>query len=127
MDGGRRENQGCSRMKDCLFCKIIRKEIPARVQYEDEQVLAFHDINPQAPTHVLIIPKKHLPTLNDLGREDRNLAGHLILKATEIAKELGHADEGYRLVANCQEAAGQAVFHIHFHVLGGRRLSWPPG
>lgn len=114
-------------VKDCLFCKIVRKEIPAKVQYEDDQVLAFHDIGPQAPTHVLVIPKKHLSTLNDLGDGDKDLIGRLILKGTEIAKELGHADKGYRLVANCQEEAGQSVFHIHLHVLGGRRFSWPPG
>jgi histidine triad (HIT) family protein len=114
-------------MKDCLFCKIARRDIPARVQYEDERVMAFHDISPQAPTHVLLIPKKHISTLNEAGEADGNLLGHMILRASAIARELGHADQGYRLVANCQADAGQSVFHIHIHVLGGRRFAWPPG
>jgi histidine triad (HIT) family protein len=114
-------------MKDCLFCKIARRDVPARVQYEDERVLAFHDISPQAPTHVLLIPKKHLATLNEAGSEHRDLLGHLVLRASEIARELGHAEKGYRLVANCQADAGQSVFHVHLHLLAGRRFSWPPG
>jgi histidine triad (HIT) family protein len=114
-------------MKDCVFCKIIGHDIPTRIQYEDDQVLAFHDVNPQAPTHVLIVPKRHLSTLNDAAEADRDLLGHLTLKACEVARSLGHAEKGYRLVANCQADAGQSVFHIHFHVLGGRRFGWPPG
>ncbi len=114
-------------MKDCLFCKIVRKEIAAKVQYEDDRLVAFHDINPQAPTHVLIVPRRHLPTLNDLAGADRDLAGHLVLKAAEIARALGHGEKGYRLVANCQADAGQSVFHVHLHLLGGRRFAWPPG
>ncbi|MEE9218336.1 MAG: histidine triad nucleotide-binding protein [Acidobacteriota bacterium] len=114
-------------MKDCLFCKMVRREIPTKIQYEDDRVFAFHDINPQAPTHVLVIPKKHFSTLDDLADPDRELAGHLMLKASEIARDLGHAEKGYRLVANCRAEAGQSVFHIHLHVLGGRRFAWPPG
>jgi histidine triad (HIT) family protein len=114
-------------MKDCLFCKIARRDIPARVQYEDERVMAFHDISPQAPTHVLLIPKKHISTLNEAGAADRDLLGHMILQASAIARELGHAEKGYRLVANCQADAGQSVFHVHIHILGGRRFAWPPG
>jgi len=114
-------------MKDCLFCKIARRDIPARVQYEDERMMAFHDISPQAPTHVLLIPKKHISTLNEAGAGDRDLLGYMMLQASAIARELGHADKGYRLVANCQADAGQSVFHVHIHILGGRRFSWPPG
>ncbi|MBI4170031.1 MAG: histidine triad nucleotide-binding protein [Acidobacteria bacterium] len=114
-------------MPDCLFCKIARKEIPAKVIYEDRQVVAFEDINPQAPAHTLVIPKGHLATLNDVGAEEESLLGHMMLVATKLAKDKGLHDKGYRLVANCQEAAGQSVFHIHLHLLGGRRFSWPPG
>ncbi len=114
-------------MKDCLFCKIARRDIPAKIQLEDDRVVAFHDITPQAPTHVLIIPKKHLATLDEAREADRDLFGHLLLRATEVARTLGHAQKGYRLVANCQAEAGQSVFHVHFHILGGRRFTWPPG
>lgn len=114
-------------MKDCVFCKIAGHDIPARIHYEDDRVVAFHDVNPQAPTHLLVIPKRHLATLNDATEADRDLLGHLALKACEVARSMGHGEKGYRLVANCQADAGQSVFHIHFHILGGRRFGWPPG
>ena len=114
-------------MADCLFCKIARQEIPARLVYEDRQVVAFEDINPQAPTHSLVIPKAHFATLNDVGAGEEALLGHLMVVATKLAKDKGLHEAGYRLVANCQEGAGQSVFHIHLHLLGGRRFAWPPG
>ncbi len=114
-------------MADCLFCKIARKEIPAKIAYEDRQVIAFEDVNPQAPTHTLIIPKAHFATLNDVGAEQEGVLGHMMLVATRVAKDKGLNEKGYRLVANCLESAGQSVFHIHLHVLGGRNFSWPPG
>lgn len=114
-------------MADCLFCKIARKEIPAAIVYEDRLVVAFNDINPQAPVHMLIIPKKHFDTLNDVSAEEQNLLGHLVLVATTLAGEQGLKEQGYRLVANCLASAGQSVFHVHFHLLGGRTFSWPPG
>jgi histidine triad (HIT) family protein len=114
-------------MADCLFCKIARKEIPADVLYEDRLVLAFSDINPQAPVHVLIIPKAHHETLSDVPAEEQQLLGHMILVATKMAGEKGLKDKGYRLVANCLASAGQSVFHVHFHLLGGRTFTWPPG
>lgn len=112
---------------DCIFCKIINKEIPAKIIYEDDKVLAFHDINPQAPYHILIIPKKHLATLLDLQEEDKDLIGHIYLTINKIAKDLGFSERGFRVVVNCKEEAGQTVFHIHFHVLAGRVMDWPPG
>ena len=112
---------------DCLFCKIVAGEIPADIVRETETTLAFRDINPQAPLHVLIIPKRHIATINDLNAEDRELVGDLYLEAAAIAAAEGYADEGYRVVMNCNAAAGQTVFHIHLHLLGGRGLSWPPG
>ena len=114
-------------MADCLFCKIARKEIPADVLYEDRLVLAFSDINPQAPVHVLIIPKDHHETLNDVSAEEQQLLGHMVLVATKMAGEKGLKEKGYRLVANCLASAGQSVFHVHFHLLGGRTFTWPPG
>jgi histidine triad (HIT) family protein len=114
-------------MAECIFCKIGRKEIPSKIPYEDRQVVAFEDINPQAPIHTLVIPKIHLATLNDVGAEQEALLGHMMLVATRIAKDKGLHREGYRLVANCLESAGQSVFHIHLHLLGGRRFTWPPG
>ncbi len=114
-------------MAECIFCKIGRKEIPSRVVYEDRQVVAFEDTNPQAPTHTLVISKAHFATLNDVGAEQEGLLGHMMLVATRVAKDKGLDSEGYRLVANCLESAGQSVFHIHLHVLGGRRFTWPPG
>lgn len=114
-------------MEDCLFCKIARKEIPATLLYEDRLVAAFADINPQAPVHALIIPKAHHPTLNDISAEEEQLLGHMVLVATKIAGEKGLREKGYRLVANCLASAGQSVFHLHLHLLGGRNFRWPPG
>ena len=114
-------------MSEDLFLKIIDREIPADIVYEDDDVLAFNDINAQAPLHVLIIPKKHIRTLNDMTDEDEALVGKLLNVAQKIAKEKGVADDGFRVVMNCNEGAGQTVFHIHLHLLGGRRLGWPPG
>ncbi|MDR5904618.1 histidine triad nucleotide-binding protein [Franzmannia qiaohouensis] len=110
-----------------LFSKIIAREVPADIVYEDDQVLAFHDINPQAPTHILIIPKKPIATLNDLTEEDQALVGRLPLVAAKLAKQLGFAEEGYRVVMNCNENGGQTVYHIHMHLMGGRRFTWPAG
>ncbi len=110
-----------------IFGKIIRKEIPAKIIYEDEDVLAFEDIQPQAPVHILVIPKKEIPTLNDLKSEDAELMGKLFLVAQKIAKEQGFAEQGYRTVFNCNEDGGQTVNHIHLHLLAGRSLTWPPG
>ncbi len=114
-------------MADCLFCKIIAGEIPGTIVYQDDRVVAFKDINAQAPTHVLVVPRRHIATLNDLTPEDDELVGELTRRAAAIAKEHGHSDRGYRTVFNCNADAGQTVFHIHLHVLGGRRLGWPPG
>ncbi len=113
-------------MSDNIFLKIVEKKIPARVAYEDEHCLAFHDINPQAPVHVLIIPRKVIPTHADLRPEDRELLGHLHLVAAQLAEKLG-LNDGYRLVLNCKERAGQTVPHLHLHLLGGRDFGWPPG
>jgi histidine triad (HIT) family protein len=114
-------------MKDCLFCKMVRGEIPPETVYEDERVLAFKDINPQAPVHVLVIPKAHIATTNDLTEANAEIVARLYLTAKQVAKEMGIADSGYRTVMNCNAGAGQSVFHIHLHVLGGRPMSWPPG
>jgi histidine triad (HIT) family protein len=114
-------------MADCLFCKIIQRTIPASVVYEDERVLAFNDINPQAPTHVLVIPKRHIESLNELGTEDDRLVGELVRRAAAIAKERGISNGGYRTVFNTNREAGQTVFHVHLHLLGGRSMHWPPG
>ncbi|WP_028304844.1 histidine triad nucleotide-binding protein [Oceanospirillum maris] len=112
---------------DCLFCKLVARDIPADIVFEDEDVIAFRDIAPQAPTHILIIPKRHISTLNDLTEEDCALVGRLQFTAQKIAKEIGIADDGYRVVMNCNEDGGQTVYHIHMHLLGGRALAWPPG
>lgn len=112
---------------ECLFCKIRDGKIPAKIVYRDELCLAFEDINPQAPTHVLFIPLQHIPTINDVHAEDREKVGHLFTAAAKLAKERGHADAGYRVVMNNGRDAGQSVFHIHLHLLGGRPLEWPPG
>lgn len=114
-------------MSDDLFMKIIAREIPANIVYEDDDVLAFRDINAQAPVHILIIPKKHIRTLNDVSDEDELLLGKLLNTARKIARQEGVDENGYRVVMNCNEGAGQTVFHIHLHLLGGRKLSWPPG
>lgn len=111
----------------CLFCQIIDKKIPANIAYEDERVLAFHDISPQAPIHILVIPKRHIATINDFSELEADLLGHLFLTAKNLATEMGVADEGYRLNLNCNRLAGQTVFHTHIHLLAGRPFSWPPG
>jgi len=114
-------------MSDDLFLKIISREIPADIVYETEDVLAFRDLNPQAPLHVLIIPKNHIRTINDIQAEDAELFGKLFLAARDIAAAQGVAEDGYRVTMNCNAAAGQTVFHVHLHLLGGRQFGWPPG
>ncbi len=114
-------------MLDTIFGKIARGEIPADILYQDEDVVAFRDLNPQAPTHVLVIPRKPIPTLNDLEEGDAELVGKLFLAARKVAEPEGIAAAGYRAVINCNAAAGQTVFHLHLHLLGGRPLRWPPG
>jgi histidine triad (HIT) family protein len=114
-------------MADCLFCKIRDGQVPAKMVHEDEHCFAFRDINPQAATHVLVVPRKHIPTLNDLDEADAALAGHLLVVAAKVARDEGHADAGWRAVYNVNRGAGQTVFHIHLHVLGGRPFGWPPG
>ena len=114
-------------MDNCLFCNIVAGEIPADIVYEDDSIIAFRDINPQAPVHILIIPKLHISTLNDLKPEHAELIGELILLAKDIAKKEGISDAGYRTGFNCNKAAGQTVYHVHLHLLGGRNFSWPPG
>lgn len=114
-------------MQGCLFCHIVAGERPASVVYRDERVVAFRDINPQAPMHILVVPTRHLSTLNDLRADDDGLVGEMVRRAAAIASEQGYAARGYRTVLNCNAEAGQSVFHIHLHLLGGRRLGWPPG
>jgi len=111
----------------CLFCRIAAGEIPATRVYEDERIVAFDDLNPQAPMHVLIIPRAHVATLNDLSAEHDSLVGEMVRRAAALAAERGYAGDGFRTVFNCNSHAGQSVFHIHLHVLAGRRLAWPPG
>ncbi|WP_058534471.1 histidine triad nucleotide-binding protein [Legionella saoudiensis] len=112
---------------DCLFCKIAEGAIPATVVFEDDELMAFRDLNPQAPTHLLIIPKQHISTINDAADEDQALLGRIILRAKQLAQTEGFSDSGYRLVFNVNPNGGQTVFHIHLHLLGGRRMTWPPG
>ena len=114
-------------MTDCLFCKIVAGEIPAQVVDQDDQLLVLKDINPQAPLHVLIIPRRHIATLNDLQPADDELVGSMFRRAAALAEEHGYAERGYRTVFNCNREAGQSVFHIHLHLLAGRGLTWPPG
>ena len=114
-------------MPECLFCRIVARQVPAAIVFEDDRLLAFNDINPQAPMHLLVIPRRHIATLNDLAREDDELVGQMVRRAASLASEHGHAERGYRTVFNCNAEAGQTVFHIHLHVMGGRRLTWPPG
>jgi histidine triad (HIT) family protein len=114
-------------MTTCLFCKIIAGTIPSTPVFEDEQLIVIDDINPVSPVHKLIIPKKHIATLNDLSTEDTLLMGHLLVTGAKLAQTLGIAEDGYRLVENCNAAAGQTVYHIHMHLLGGRNFHWPPG
>jgi histidine triad (HIT) family protein len=114
-------------MADCLFCSIIEGKIPAAIVYQDDRLVAFKDINPQAPTHVLVVPRRHIATLNDLSEKDDGLVGEMIRRGAALAQAGGHGPGGYRTVFNCNADAGQTVFHIHLHVLGGRRFAWPPG
>ena len=114
-------------MADCLFCRVVRKDIPASVIYEDERLLVFNDINPQAPLHALVIPKRHIASLNDLAAGDDQIVGEMVRRAAAVAREKGYADRGFRTVFNTNAEAGQTVFHIHLHLLAGRGLSWPPG
>lgn len=114
-------------MEDCIFCKIINREISANIVFEDERMIAFNDINPQSPIHVLLIPKEHFASLKEIPDEKKDILSHLLLKARQIAQEKGIAKKGYRIVLNTERDSGQEVFHIHFHLLGGRRMHWPPG
>ncbi|MEZ4598740.1 MAG: histidine triad nucleotide-binding protein [Syntrophotaleaceae bacterium] len=114
-------------LNNCLFCKIIAGEIPGKLVYQDDRIVALQDIAPQAPHHYLLIPRKHLATTLDLGEEDKDLVGHIFLVAARLAEEMGFSDQGFRVVNNCNEGAGQTVWHIHFHLLGGRAFHWPPG
>ncbi|HZK43835.1 MAG TPA: histidine triad nucleotide-binding protein [Syntrophomonadaceae bacterium] len=114
-------------MDNCLFCKIASKELPAEIVWEDEQLIGFKDINPVAPIHVLLIPKKHITSLNEVLDDDIQLMGHIQIVARKLAQELNIAEEGYRLINNCGELGGQTVSHIHYHLIGGRQLGWPPG
>jgi histidine triad (HIT) family protein len=114
-------------MFTCLFCKIIAREIPGAIVYEDDRILAFNDINPQAPTHVLLVPKRHIASLNDLQPGDDHILGELVRRAAAIAKDRGISGAGFRTVFNTNSDAGQTVFHIHLHLLGGRGMAWPPG
>lgn len=114
-------------MSDCLFCKIITGEIPAEVIYQDNEIIAFNDIDPQAPTHILVIPKQHISTINDIKAEEAVLIGKLYLTAQQLAKKYNINESGYRTIMNCNSDGGQAVYHIHLHLLGGRKLKWPPG
>lgn len=114
-------------MADCIFCNIVLKEIPAKVVYEDDLIMAFHDIEPQAPTHVVIIPKDHIQSIDHTSDIHKDLLGHILLSINNIAKEIGISEKGYRVVNNCGVLGGQTVDHLHFHLLGGRQMQWPPG
>lgn len=113
--------------QECIFCKIVAGTLPADIVYQDDEVLAFRDINPVAPTHILIIPKRHIATANEFSDENQQLIGKLMLAASRLAKELSFAENGYRLAMNCNHDAGQTVYHIHLHLLAGRHFTWPPG
>ena len=114
-------------MSDCIFCKIIKGEIPSQKVYEDDLVLAFNDVSPQSPTHILVIPKKHISSLNAVDDNNKDIIGHIFSVISKISKEKGFAEAGYRVVNNCGNDGGQTVGHIHFHLLAGRQLQWPPG
>lgn len=114
-------------MTGCVFCRIASGEAPASIVHEEEEVVAFHDIHPQAPTHILVIPRRHIRSLNEARAEDRDLLGRLLLVARDLALARGIGERGYRIVTNCGRGAGQSVFHVHLHLLGGRPMSWPPG
>jgi len=111
----------------CIFCDIVDGKIPSRKAYEDDSVVAFHDVNPQAPTHILVVPRKHVTSLNDLEPQDDAVVGSMVRRARDLAREMGLAERGYRLVFNCGDDAGYSVYHIHLHLVGGRSLGWPPG
>ena len=113
-------------MESCLFCKIVKRELSAKIVYEDDDSVAFEDINPKAPIHILIVPRRHLATLLDASQSDDRLLGHLLLVANNVARQKGIAERGFRLVLNCNSEGGQVVFHLHLHLLGGQRLSWRP-
>lgn len=112
---------------DCIFCKIIKKEIPASILYEDEKILIFNDLNPEAPKHFLVIPKEHIDSVNELDACNSDVISHIFTKINEVSQNIKELENGYRVVTNCGENAGRTVKHLHFHVLGGRKLSWPPG
>lgn len=114
-------------MSDCIFCKIAHHEVNSRIVFENERLVAFHDLFPAAPTHLLIIPKTHYSTLNDVPTADSAILGEMMSTAASLASELGLADDGYRVVMNCNQNGGQSVYHIHLHLLAGRKLTWPPG
>ena len=114
-------------MDNCLFCKIIKGEIPAKKVYENEHIIAFNDIDPKAPVHILVIPKKHIRSINELSSSDKSLAGEIILAAKKIAKDHGLDSKGFRIVFNTNDDGGQTVYHIHMHMMGGRQMQWPPG
>ena len=114
-------------MSDCIFCKIVKKEIPSQIVYESPGFIAFRDINPQAPTHIVLVPKTHMERISDLTPQEAPLVGELVLVANRLAKEFGFSERGYRLVINCNRDGGQTVFHLHLHLLGGRSFHWPPG
>jgi len=114
-------------VQDCIFCKIVKKEIPADIVYENDDVLVFKDIKPASPIHLLLIPKKHIPTFFDLQPEDSKIIGEVQRAAATVARDMGLTEQGFRLVSNCMEDAGQLVFHMHYHMMAGRPLQWPPG
>ena len=113
--------------QNCFFCQIASGEVTTNLVYKDEKIVAFRDINPQAPTHILIIPKKHIPTINDLSDSDIDLMGRMFLVAKQLAAADSLSDDGYRIVLNCNSSAGQSVYHLHMHLIGGRKMAWPPG
>ena len=112
---------------DCIFCRIINKEVPSNIIYEDDDITAFYDINPQAPVHIMVVPKKHITTINGMSESDSGLIGKVFLVVKKLAEDNNISEDGYRVVVNCNRNAGQEVFHIHFHLMGGRKFSWPPG
>lgn len=114
-------------MGDCIFCKIANKDVSSKIIYEDDTILVFEDVNPQAPVHVLIIPKQHIPSLNDIDSDAAEIISHIFMKIPSLAEQLGVQDNGYRIVVNCGTDGGQSVGHLHYHLLGGRTLTWPPG
>jgi histidine triad (HIT) family protein len=123
----RHDTKSGTQMMDCLFCRIANREIQATIVYEDDRVVAFNDINPQAPTHILVIPRRHIPSLNDLTPDDEQIVGEIVRRAALLAKQKKISAGGFRTVFNTNRDAGQTVFHIHLHLLGGRTLHWPPG